>query len=160
MSGQLSMNNSSDIVCNSLRIISGNSLNDVSSLFELLSGQINSKINVVDTYDKTQINAIICNYYTIEQTTTTLLNTKLDATAINNYYTKAETNDFLNLKANLTNIYNKKLLYTISEVNAIVDLKANLTDIYNKNLLYTKIETDNLINNKLDTSLSNSIKRK
>jgi homoserine acetyltransferase len=126
MSNQLSMTNSRDIICNSLSIISGDSLNDVSNLFQLLTNQINSKINVVDTYDKIAINAILENYYTQEQTST-LLNEKLDATEISNYYNKTETDAFFNLR------------YTKTEADTLLNLKANSTDVY------TKIESNNLL---------------
>ena len=108
MARQLSMNNSNDIVCNSIRIIEGDNLSDVGNLFQLLTNQVNSKINVVDTYDKIAINAILENYYTQEQTST-LLNEKLDATEIINYYNKTETDAFFNVR------------YTKTETNTLLN---------------------------------------
>ena len=62
-----------------------------------MTDRINSKINVVDTFDKIAINAILERYYTQEQTTT-LLNLKLNATEIIIYYNKTETDTFLNVR--------------------------------------------------------------
>jgi hypothetical protein len=137
MSSQLSMTDSKDIICNSIRIIEGDNLSDDGNLFQLLSDKTNSKINVVDTYDKIAINAILENYYTQEETST-LLNLKLDAIEISNYYNKTETDVFLNVRC------------TTTETDAKLNLKANSADVY------TQIESNNLLSDKLDTSVFNT----
>jgi hypothetical protein len=126
MSNQPNMTNSRDLICNSVCIIEGDNLNDVSNLFKKLETKINSKLNVVYAYDKIAINAILENHYTQEQTTT-LLNGKLDVSAINNYHNKTVTDAFFNVR------------YTKTETDTLLNLEANSTDVY------TNFEPNNLL---------------
>ena len=126
----ISLNDSKDIVANSLSIIKGNrtidvletidavqglapetlnsleklanALNGDSTFFQTVSTAISNKADTVTTYNKDTVN--------------NLLDTKVDDTEMTNYattattYTKADTDDLLNAKASTADVFTKEIV--------------------------------------------------
>ena len=106
MMKSLSLNNSIDIVANSVSIIDGNDLIDVKDMFVPIS-----PYHPEDYFTKTETNA--------------LLDDKADQLST---YTKTESDN--NLASNSLLFYPKTELFTQSETQNMLGLKADSVDIY------------------------------
>jgi hypothetical protein len=163
---RLSLNNTQDIVCNSLHIVQGNVTTNILALITA-GGDIDALIanllvnqtfldaisNESDGYTKTESDT----KYSTQTYLTNQLALKLDSSIISNYYTISQVVDLLNGKVNVSTLGN---YYLKTEINDIFQsyYTTGQSDInyYYKTVLYTKTEIDNLLTDKTDTtSLSN-----
>ena len=168
----LNLNNSVDIIANTISLIDGNDIIDINNLFSHSSEidnyyTITDIDNIIDNYyTKQQIDISLGDYYTIQQLNTSfsnyyiisqidnLLNDKANQSTT---YTKTETDNEITVA--VTNSYNLTLteVYTKANVDSLMSLKAPLTDTYTRSMIdaglllkadqattYTKSEIDAL----------------
>ena len=168
----LNLNNSVDIIANTISLIDGNDIIDINNLFSHSSEidnyyTITDIDNIIDNYyTKQQIDISLGDYYTIQQLNTSfsnyyiisqidnLLNDKANQSTT---YTKTETDNEITIA--VVNSYNSTLneVYTKANVDALMSLKAPLTDTYTRSIIdaglllkadqattYTKNEIDAL----------------
>ena len=110
---RLSLNNTQDIVCNSLHIIQGNVTTDILDLITA-GGDVETLINSLlenqtlldaissetDSYTKTETD----NKYPTQTYLTNQLSLKLDSSVISNYYTISQVVDLLSGKVNTSTL--------------------------------------------------------
>jgi len=160
----LSLNNSIDIVANSVSLIDGNDLINLKDMFVPINSYhpedyytqsetnalLDDKANQSTTYTKTEAdNNLASNsllfYPKTELFTQTETQNKLDLKADSvDVYLKTETDNLLNAKADQITTYTK------TETNALVDSKAD------QSTTYTKTESNDLLVLKLDSSAINN----
>ena len=178
----LSLNNTEEIIANSIYLIQGNDIIDILDLISNATGGVEN-----NTYTKSQIDGFLnlkrnlIDSYSIIQTNN-LLNNKLDVSVFNTQialkrnildsYSKTEVNTSLALKANQATTYTKTEVdtslglkrnildsYSKTEVDTSLSLKRNILDSYSKTEINTSLAlkrdiTDSYSKTEVDTSLA------
>ena len=153
----LNLNNSVDIIANSISLIDGNDVINITDLFSHSSTNVNYytipnidnminnyytkqqiDISLGDYYTMQQINTSFSNYYIISQMDN-LLNDKANQSTT---YTKPETEGLITLA--FSNTYALGTVYTIQEITTLISAYAPLANTY------TRTEIENAVALKAD----------
>ena len=156
MSKTLSLTNSKDLICNSLRIIHGDELQDIFKLFLLKSeGADIVGISPESLNTLQEIASAIGNDAQFFSNIYTQLSTKANITDVYtksyidilsaDIFTKAQTTSLLSLKldSNVINSYYNKTyidglfedLYSQGQIDSFLNTKINATETYNKTVI-------------------------
>ena len=172
----LTMNNSKDIVANSIKLVSDNEMTDINDIFQSKLNSYYPKLNIdvkfnnyytkIQTdeflnlrYTKTETDNKFTNYYDKLYINSTFDNYYTKLQIDNSRYTKTEVDDKLNTKVSVSEFttanqqritVDAALEQTIfdnkTELTNLINLKRNITDSYNK------IEIEDKLNLKLNLS--------